>query len=81
MEHELIGREITYEQGGQSLVGRVVGAKPGPFYADGKSKVGAAKIRATVRLQIEPLAGGQRFWSAPMLSETPNAGAEPSRDY
>lgn len=69
--HPLIGKECTYRDGETEVQCKIVAVKAGPMVADGNSPVGSVRVKSTIKLQMQPIAGGPKMWSAPMHYEAP----------
>lgn len=65
MEHPMIGQSVIFEKDGTEGKGKVDKAKAGPMFIDGKSKVGEAKMQASVMLHVIPDDGAPPFWAGP----------------
>lgn len=66
-KHPLVGQDFTYKSGDKSLEAVCVAVKAGPMVADANSQIGNVKVTSTIKLQLKPVNGSPKFWTAPMI--------------
>jgi hypothetical protein len=68
-----IGQQCVMENGDEGVI---VDAKAGPMCADGNSKVGSVRVRATVKFQVR-LPNGDLVWTDPGIFDEHEQEAAP----